>query len=67
MSLPMGEPTLELTHPDRAPSTSPLVLDIYTASLSTFPEFQEKTQGEQLEDKETKFAIGLPIQGFTSR
>ena len=58
---------MELTHPNRAPSTSPLVSEIYTASLFTLPEFQGKAQCEQLEDKETKFAVGPYIQESTSR
>ena len=79
MSLPIGRPTLEFTHPNGAPWTSPLVLADSTSPPrrpvdSTSPPrkkfkltFREKPRDKQLEGEERHTAIRPTIQGFTSQ
>ena len=59
MSLPMGKPSLEFTHPNGAPWTSALDLEDSTPSPRTNSDLQERARDGQLEGEEWRSANGL--------
>ncbi|KAL8793582.1 MAG: hypothetical protein Q9195_003845 [Heterodermia aff. obscurata] len=63
MSLPIGKPILESTHPNWSSWSSSLLPENSATSPRTTLESQESPRGDQLETRGRKSAIGSPIEG----